>query len=121
MRISSGSVLSALVEPGLAAAASAAPAELSIRLPVRAKRAPSERASERSAGRFELFDPEVMKVLSSQLVEILELASCVVRQLFPISFDLRSNLIVPNHEASFLCLRIDGEERLGSLAQPRLI
>ena len=37
--------------------------ELKIKLPVTAKSAPSERASERSLGRFELLDPELMKVL----------------------------------------------------------
>jgi hypothetical protein len=54
-----------LVASEWTAAASTGPAELRIRLPVTAKRAPSERARERSVERFELLDPEVMKVLLS--------------------------------------------------------
>jgi hypothetical protein len=52
-----------LEEPELAAAAWPSAGELKIKLPVTAKSAPSERASDRSLGRFELLDPELMKVL----------------------------------------------------------
>jgi hypothetical protein len=51
----------------------------------------------------------------------LEIVGGVVRQLLPVGFHLGPNLIVPDHQAPFLRLRVDGKEGFGSFAQPGLI
>ena len=51
----------------------------------------------------------------------LEIVGGFVRQLLPVGFHLGPNLIVPDHQTPFLCLRVDGKEGFGSFAQPRLV